>query len=115
MCLWGFGKGVVDGPVLALFADSIPTGDRWVQAATLLSTELQPCVYRTSSQHRPIASRADACFTPRTKFYFYLYVVFWVGALAGPVMAIVVFATQSNDWTFAELSVVLYVALTFKV
>lgn len=77
MCLWGFGKGVVDGPVLALFADSIPTGDR-------------------------------------TKFYFYLYVVFWVGALAGPVMAIVVFATQSNDWTFAELSVVLYVALTFK-
>ena len=51
----------------------------------------------------------------RTKYYYYLYVIFWVGALAGPVMAIVVFATQSNDWTFAELSVVLYVALAFKV
>ena len=43
----------------------------------------------------------------RTTYYFYLYVVYWVGALAGPVIAIVVFATQSNDWTFAELSVVL--------
>ena len=28
LCLWGFGRGVVDGPVLALFADSVPTGDR---------------------------------------------------------------------------------------
>jgi hypothetical protein len=77
LCLWGFGKGVVDGPVLALFADSVATGDR-------------------------------------TKYYFYLYVVWWFGALAGPMVAVMIFLCLSNDWTFKELSVVLYVALAFK-
>lgn len=28
MCLWGLGRGVVDGPVQALYADSVPTGLR---------------------------------------------------------------------------------------
>lgn len=27
-CLWGIGAGIVDGPALALYADSIPAGNR---------------------------------------------------------------------------------------
>lgn len=77
LCLWGFGRGVVDGPVLALFADSVPTGDRAL-------------------------------------FYFYLFVVFWAGALAGPVVAVLIFQMQHDEWTYRELSVVLFVALAFK-
>jgi MFS family permease len=77
LCLWGFGKGVVDGPVLALFADSVPTGER-------------------------------------SKFYYYLFVVFWVGALLGPAIGVGIFLFQDNDWTFGELSTVIYVALVFK-
>ena len=67
----------MDGPVLALFADSVPTGDRAL-------------------------------------FYFYLFVVFWAGALAGPVAAVLIFQMQHDEWTYRELSVVLFVALAFK-
>ena len=77
MGLWGFGKGVVDGPVLALFADSVPTGDR-------------------------------------ARYYYYLFLVFWFGALAGPACAIAIFLSQSNDWTFTELATVLLVGVGFK-
>jgi MFS family permease len=77
LCLWGFGRGVVDGPVLALFADSVPTGDR-------------------------------------ARFYLYLFYVFWAGALAGPVAAVGIFSAQRDEWTYRELSVVLFAALAFK-
>jgi len=78
LCLWGIGKGVVDGPVLALFADSVPTGDR-------------------------------------STFYYYLFLAFWFGALAGPLVGVVLFLSQSNSWTFPELASVILVGCGFKV
>jgi hypothetical protein len=78
LCLWGFGKGVVDGPVLALFADSVPTGDR-------------------------------------STFYYYLFLAFWFGALAGPLVGVLLFLSQSNSWTFPELASVILVGCGFKV
>lgn len=78
LCLWGIGKGVVDGPVLALFADSVPTGDR-------------------------------------STFYYYLFVAFWFGALAGPLVGVALFLSQSNSWTFPELASVILVGCGFKV
>jgi hypothetical protein len=77
LCLWGFGKGVVDGPVLALFADSVPTGDR-------------------------------------ATYYYYLFLAFWFGALAGPLVGVALFMSQANAWTFPELASVILVGCGFK-
>jgi len=64
--LWGIVDACMDGPMQALFADSIPTGER-------------------------------------SKWYSYLQIAWLAPGALGPSLAIVLFLTLGNDWTFAQL------------
>jgi len=50
----------------------------------------------------------------RSTYYYYLFLAFWFGALAGPAVAICLFLGQGNSWTFADLASVLLVGVAFK-
>ena len=60
MCLWGFVQGIASGPIQALYADSIPTGNR---AETSFPHSCSHMTHRSSHTHTG----------QRTKFYHYLF------------------------------------------
>ncbi|KAJ1618774.1 major facilitator superfamily domain-containing protein [Pavlovales sp. CCMP2436] len=78
MCLWGVVGGVQSGPAQALYADSIPTGER-------------------------------------SKWYVYLFAAYIISSAVGPLVSIVVFASTKDEWTLAELRLVIVCGMVAEV